>query len=636
MRNKRFICLVGVLLISALVLSGCGGTTEEPAGDFAYVLNKTSEYARIVRYNGESAEVLIPDTLGGKPVKEIASSAFAFCPHVTSLTIPGSVTKIEDPSFYTLPALETINVAEDSVGFIVKDGVLYHKQMKTVYCYPQGKPGGSFTLPETITTVGARAFYHTKLKEIVMSKAVSKVYAYAFADSPDLASVAFSASLSQLYEGAFSGCAGLLNIVLPESLTSIGDDCFSGCLTLKTVTVPAAVSVIKERVFRDCTGLVSVDVLGSGYQRVAAETFAGCENLSQVTFAADLMGIAEGAFRGCKALEGIPMSDKLAVIGPDAFNGCERLADVKLPALLMQIGARAFEHTAWLESLPGDFAIAQNGRLLLSCRERGVEVIVPDGVEVVSWLNSDVISVIIPEGVITLSDGAFEDCRSLAQISLPASLVSIGARAFMNNSSLTAFFVPANVAQIGEGCFSGCGSIADYTVDPANITFIADQGVLYDNMKKYLIWYPAASGMSSYTVPYGAKRVTAGAVRGAVNLELFDASAAEELLEIDPFAFADCPKLKSVKFTNNFRKVLDYAFMNCVSLSEYDTVYTMTDIGVGAYQNCAALTQMTLNQPLAKIGENAFDGMPDCVFTVFAATPGEEFVKAYGLNHKLQ
>ena len=159
MKKYRRLFLAVMLTLTALVLTGCGGSEKvEENPDFAYVFNNTGEYVRIVRYKGASEAVVIPDTLEGKPVQEIGQYTFQNAPHVTSITIPASVKKIEDLSFHTLPKLATITVAEESISYAAVDNVLYHKKMGTLYCYPQGKTGDSFTLPDTVKTINGKAF----------------------------------------------------------------------------------------------------------------------------------------------------------------------------------------------------------------------------------------------------------------------------------------------------------------------------------------------------------------------------------------------------------------------------------------------------------------------------------------------
>lgn len=249
---SKKVSLLLVVLVLLLCLTGCdnggntqtGEKTEAKNEEFSYVLNATGEYARIVRYNGENAEVTIPDMLGGKPVQEIGAYTFLNAPHVTAISIPASVKKIEDPSFYTLPLLKQITVAEESISYISVDSVLYHKKMGTIYCYPQGKEGDSYVIPDTVKGIGERAFYNSQLKEITFGAKSAKIYVGAFAESKLLTTVHFSPAVSQIYEEAFKNCVALTNVELPLSVTSIGKECFYGCKELESIVIPENVGVI--------------------------------------------------------------------------------------------------------------------------------------------------------------------------------------------------------------------------------------------------------------------------------------------------------------------------------------------------------------------------------------------------------
>lgn len=632
MKKLRIFALAMMLVCACLMMTGCGGQDDsQETAEFSYILNSTGEYVRIVRYKGEGAEAVIPDTLSGKPVKEIGQYTFTNSPHVTSISIPASVTKIEDPSFSTLPLLETITVAEDNVGFTVVDGVLYHKRMGTLYCYPQGRTDVSYTIPDSVKTIYGKAFYNSRLTEVTMGAGVTKVQAGAFAESKNLTAVHFSPKTSQLFEGAFENCAALKDITLPGSLTSIGARCFSGCAALTDVVVPEKVSAVDEGAFAGCSMLKSCQILGKQVQRVAADTFSGCTSLETVTFAADLMGIAENAFRNCASLKTVALTEKLTALGREAFYGCTALTDVTLPDSVAQVGARAFEGTAWLVSLPGDFVIAGNG-VLLAYRGGETEVTVPENVKNVSWLNDTVTKVIIPEGVTSLSDGAFENCRKLMDIQLPASLTSMGEGCFRSCESLTHFTVPAGLTTMGDACFEGCLNMEAYAVDAANVSFSVDQGVLYDKIHKWLLWYPCNSSMTSYTMSYGPVKIAAGAVRNAKNLVSFDASAAEEVVAFSDYAFADCPNLTTVKVTNTFGTLGHHVFDNCTALSDFEIKYTVTGIGEYCFRNCTSLKTMMLDSPVTKIGVGAFEGM-NCQFTVASGSNAEEYAKAFGLPY---
>ncbi|MCI8325697.1 MAG: leucine-rich repeat domain-containing protein, partial [Clostridia bacterium] len=57
---------------------------------------------------------------------------------------------------------------------------------------------------------------------------------------------------------------------------------------------------------------------------------------------------------------------------------------------------------------------------------------------------------------------AFEGCRNLTSIEIPASVTSIGSYAFWYCSSLTSIEIPASVTSIGDRAFSGCSRLTIY------------------------------------------------------------------------------------------------------------------------------------------------------------------------------
>ena len=76
-------------------------------------------------------------------------------------------------------------------------------------------------------------------------------------------------------------------------------------------------------------------------------------------------------------------------------------------------------------------------------------------------------SVIIPDKLTSVPDGAFQYC-SITSIDLPNSVTSIGERAFVF-SSLTSIRLPYSFKTIPRRCFAYCSSITSITV-PASLT----------------------------------------------------------------------------------------------------------------------------------------------------------------------
>ena len=79
----------------------------------------------------------------------------------------------------------------------------------------------------------------------------------------------------------------------------------------------------------------------------------------------------------------------------------------------------------------------------------------------------------IIKGTIVIANSAFSSCGSLANISIPNSVTSIGEWAFGYCRSLTSISIPNSVTSIGEEAFGGCLSLTSISI-PNSVTCIGD------------------------------------------------------------------------------------------------------------------------------------------------------------------
>jgi hypothetical protein len=181
---------------------------------------------------GKTGSFTIPDS-----VTSIGDSAFMSCTGLTSVTIPSSVTSIgSGPLFSGCSSLTNITVADGNTAFASHDGILYNKAKTIIIQMPGGKTG-SFTIPDSVTSIGSMAFGH---------------------------------------------CTGLTSVTIPASVTSIGQQAFAVCSSLTSITIPSSVT-IDMYAFNFCTSLTSVTI-GSGVG-IDMLAFDNCSNLTSVTFA---------------------------------------------------------------------------------------------------------------------------------------------------------------------------------------------------------------------------------------------------------------------------------------------------------------------------------------------------------------
>ncbi|MBE6356270.1 MAG: hypothetical protein E7058_04055, partial [Lentisphaerae bacterium] len=74
-----------------------------------------------------------------------------------------------------------------------------------------------------------------------------------------------------------------------------------------------------------------------------------------------------------------------------------------------------------------------------------------DGKTVTGVKDKNITSIVIPDGVTTIGNRAFDDCRSLTSVTIPDSVTTIGDSAFSGCTSLTSVTIPDSVTTIGDG-----------------------------------------------------------------------------------------------------------------------------------------------------------------------------------------
>ena len=89
---------------------------------------------------------------------------------------------------------------------------------------------------------------------------------------------------------------------------------------------------------------VSLDLSGSGLDRIGREAFVMCKNLVSVTLPGGVATIGRDAFNGCASLAGIILPISVWGIGQRAFAGCTSLTSV---TFLSAIASGGFAHSAF-------------------------------------------------------------------------------------------------------------------------------------------------------------------------------------------------------------------------------------------------------------------------------------------------
>ena len=143
-------------------------------------------------------------------VKHIGDYAFSNCPNLEKITIPSSVTSIGDAPFSYCDKLQSIEVSIENANYCSVDGNLYNKNKTKLIQHVCGNQNTTFSLPNTVSTIGKHAFYGChKLNNFIVPN-----------------------NVTYIGEGAFYFCQNFNTIVIHNNVTFIGKDAFYGCSKL--------------------------------------------------------------------------------------------------------------------------------------------------------------------------------------------------------------------------------------------------------------------------------------------------------------------------------------------------------------------------------------------------------------------
>ncbi len=229
-----------ILLISCVIMPQNTMAIETPSlaesavladeSDFTYKLLPVNNPTRvlILTYTGDDSAIILPDTIDGVPVTQVSASTFAANDKIEYIKLNKSLTTFSGKAAVHCSSLKQFDVDPENKAFKVQDNVLYNYDMSTLISIPGGL-GGKFTIPESVITIGAAAFYfNTYIEEVIMHNNVEAINDEAFFGCSALKKIRLSDNLSIIGNYAFSNCVSLSAIQIPYSVTSIGRDAFLG------------------------------------------------------------------------------------------------------------------------------------------------------------------------------------------------------------------------------------------------------------------------------------------------------------------------------------------------------------------------------------------------------------------------
>lgn len=201
-----------------------------------------------------------------------------------------------------------------------------------------------------------------------------------------------------------------------------------------------------------------------------------------------------------------------------------------------------------------------------------------------SWQDyrDQILSVTIQDGVTSICDGAFADCRNLESAYIPDSVTEIGDSAFFYCSSLKKIVIPESVTSIGSNVFAECYSLSE-AVLPTNMT----------NLEGMLFYY--CRRMKSVVFPEGLPEVPGYSLSGCRSLT--NVVIPESATVIKQGAFIECSRLESILIPAGIIRIEHTAFTDCTALKRIDFAGSAPDFRWNCFENVTATAYYPSDDP---------------------------------------
>lgn len=632
------------------VFANCGKLTEVenfPSGitkipDSSFMSDKVLAkvtYAAPEKMTGIGAsafsgcEVLVSDA-SYSPITEnmvtIGASAFMGCKgeQFTTVTIPASVTKLEQNTFANCLSLATVtftnteSVTEIAAMCFANDGALTKCE-----------------LPAKLEVLGDSAFGATGLTGVRIPVTLREAK-QPFSKCQQIGQIEWEEGLTKVIDNLFQNMENSLKVDFQDQITEIGNHAFDSSL-ITGITGTNNLVKIGEYAFNSCKGIsgkVELPAVTEIHAYAFSEIFATDFEISQ-----NITLIDNGAFMNCTNLKAINKNDgvadvdlgnmtKLAEIGKQAFSGCSSIVSLRLSGTITKINDSAFSKLTTLANVKfndnGEAGTTELGSSVFSGCTNLVEVSTAKNVGIIgSSAFSGCIKLMrlnLAEGLQIIKSGAFSGCARL-EGALPEGVSekyssASGAKVMLPNEKAV-LEIPGTVTAIEDSAFANCYSAdetlqADGEKEPSDYKIGIKAVHIAGNPAGTTIGASAFAGcqnLTKLTLGEGVTGLGESALKDTRLEEITIPSTFETgTAKNSPFTSGENSTLKKVTFADGIQVIPQYFLNNITTLTKIEIPASVQKIGDHAFADCSNLTAVTFKEQadskLTTIDTSAFEG----------------------------
>ncbi|MBO5192390.1 MAG: leucine-rich repeat protein [Bacteroides sp.] len=479
-----------------------GFNTNTSLDDIQYTIDTDSGTASVTGWNSDVEGLVIADVYNGYPVATIAAKAFQNNTKLKTIAIPSSVTTIGDYAFSGCSNLTVVNIP-DSVRSIGQ------------YVFQNCTSLGSVSWSSQLTTIPRYTFYgDTQLTAVGGIGSVKSIGDYAFYNCRVLSNISLPSGLETIGRYVFYNNYALPDIILPDTVTNIGYEAFYYCTSANTITISDKMASIPDSAFYNCNKVTLVNIpstitsIGSNafrnvngtfrvYRNSYADTWA-MNNTKTITYLGVQYRVVYSTNNSSST--NVP-STKAGNLADDAY------VEVGKRIIEPEIDIDGFVIEGWYLDpefkTKWDFANDKmpEGNITLYAKwvetDTAFDFDVIDSTVKITGYNGSNYNVIIPDTIKGYP------------------VTAIAENAFVNDA-IGMLTIPATVKSINGGAFD-CKSLVTIIVNGNH--FKVEDGILYTNSGKTLVYAPQGRTYATYTVADGTTMISARAFKDQENLK---------------------------------------------------------------------------------------------------------------------
>ena len=290
---------------------GGSNPSEFTVGDLIYRVNDDNVSVTVIGHvNGYEATgpLNIPASVSYQghdyAVTAVGNTAFMYCFYLTSLTLPNTVTTIEEGAFAYCSGFTGDLVIPNSVvtiepsAFYTCSGfngnLVIGSSVTTIGGWAFNSCDGltgTLNIPGNVASIGEDAFVYCKFDGMAVDAenpnydSRNDCNAIIVSSTNELAfgckNTVIPNTVTAIGKNAFKGITGMTSIEIPDSVVTIGDNAFAFCFDLTgDLTIPNSVETIGESAFFQCEGLDGTLTIGESVSYIGDMAFRKCSNIS--------------------------------------------------------------------------------------------------------------------------------------------------------------------------------------------------------------------------------------------------------------------------------------------------------------------------------------------------------------------